>query len=320
MEKKKIPVDPPDTVSGDEDSSTGTHSEASGHNRAESSESSDTNYEETDEIEYVQRPAAPKAGVHPVQVKVFNDNNVSRFLSELLINLQKVNRSAAILPHPGAAAQFVPLQHTKDIPNDESAQQFVFAYIAGLKLTAQGDTIGKVWLRSQAKFKNIKRDVRFSDWLDGSTTSPRIELKLSTLTGTKVIGTGIFLNVIARYDLLENFQDHIGLALESTKEKSGPVPEFQIEIIQRQGGRIRLYKMVTSSAVNAEVLNSRMARIMPSPSTDICYISYPVWSVLPMATQNTYYDMQQSFSDNHDAIRLRGVNNPHATIGKLNEE
>ena len=321
MATKKPPVDPPDTDSYGEESSYGTHSEAIGHNSAESSESFDANSEE---IEYVERPLAPEPKVHPVQVTVIKDGNGSRFLANLLINLQKVDASAKILPQPEASSQFAPLQRTKDIPNDKSARTFVSAYIADIRVTPQGDMKGKVWIQSQAKFPNIKKNTKFSEWLNGSTespTSPRIELKLSVLTGgTRIFATGIFLNIVTRFDLVQNFQDQIWNALATTVDDSGPIPEFQIEIFHAHGktGRTRLYRMVTSSAEYADVLNIKMMKIMPSPSADIIYIKYKVWDLLPNSKKTAYYDMQKSFADNHGALILRGIRNPQAMVGKLN--
>ena len=320
MVTKKPPVDPPDTARHGEESSFDTQSEVSGHNSAESSESFDSN---SDENEYVERPMAPKAGVHPVQLTVFKDGNVSRFLSNLLINLQKVDRTAKILAHPEASSQYAPLQRTKDIPNDETARRFISAYIAGVRVTPQGDMKGKVWIQSQAKFSNIKKNTAFSEWLNGSTTSPnapRIELKLSDLPGMRTFATGLFLNIVTRFDLMKNFHDQIANALALTVDESGPIPEFQIDIFPAHGktGRTRLYRMVTSSLQCAEILNAKMTKMMPSPTVDISYIKYQVWDLLPNSKKIAYYDMQKSFNDNHGALLLRGVRDPQAIMGKLN--
>ena len=320
MVTKKPPVDPPDTDSYGEESSYGTHSEAIGHNSAKSSECFDANSEE---IEYVERPLAPEPKVHPVQVTVMKNGNGSRFLANLLINLQKMDTFAKILLQPEAPSHYAPLQRTKDIPNDESARTFVSAYIADIRVTPQGDMKGKVWIQSQAKFPNIKKDTRFSEWLNGSTTSPtspRIELKLSVLTGTRIFATGIFLNKVTRFDLVQNFQDQIWNALATTVDDSGPIPEFQIEIFHAHGktGRTRLYRMATSCIEYADILNTKMTQIMPSPSADIIYIKYKVWDLLPNSKKAAYYDMQKSFADNHGALILRGISNPQALVGKLN--
>ena len=81
-----------------------------------------------------------------------------------------------------------------------------------------------------------------------------------------------------------------------------------------------LYRLLTSSVQNAETLNAKMARIMPGPSpTDICrYIKYQLWGLLPNEKKIAYYAMQKSFNNNHSAMRLKGVQNPHATMGQLN--
>jgi hypothetical protein len=62
-----------------------------------------------------------------------------------------------------------------------------------------------------------------------------------------------------------------------------------------------------------------MAKIMPGPSpTDICYIKYQLWGLLPNEKKIAYYAMQKRFNDNHSALRLKGVQNPHEIIGRLN--
>jgi hypothetical protein len=157
------------------------------------------------DIECVERPLAPEPKVHPVQVIVIKDGNGLRFLANLLIDLQKADTYAKILPQPEAPSQFAPLQRTKDIATDESARTIVSAYIADIRVTPQK---GKVWSQTQAKCPNIKKNTRFSKWLNGSTTSPtspRIELKLLVLTGTRIFATGIFLNIVTRFDLVQNF-------------------------------------------------------------------------------------------------------------------
>jgi hypothetical protein len=134
----------------------------------------------------------------------------------------------------------------------KSARTFVSAYIADIRVTPQGDMKGKVWIQSQAKFPNIKKNTRFSEWLNRSATSPtspRIELKLLVLTGTIIFATGIFLNIVTRFNLVQNFQDQIWNALATTVDASGPIPEFQIEVFHKHGktGRTQLYRMATSS-------------------------------------------------------------------------
>jgi hypothetical protein len=182
----------------------------------------------------------------------------------------------------------------------------------------------KVWIQSQAKFSKIKRNTKFLQWLAGSTTSPvapRIELFRSILSGTKIVAAGMFLNIVTRQDLVQNCQDQIETALLSTEAESGPTPEFQIEFFLVCGkmGVTFLYMILTSSVQYAEILNPKMARITPGPSpTDICYIRYQLWDLLPNKKKIAYYAMQKCFNDNHSAMRLKGVNNPYAMMGQLN--
>jgi hypothetical protein len=191
------------------------------------------------------------------------------------------------------------------LPFPVPARTFVSAYMSDIRVTPQGNMKGIVWIQSQAKFPNIKKNNGFSEWLNGSTTSPtspRIELKLLVLTGgTRIFATGIFLNIVTRFDLVQNFQDQIWNALATTVDKSEPIPEFQIEIFHAHGktGRTRLYRMATSSVECANILNTKMMQIMPSPSADILYIKYKVWDLLRNSKKTAYYDMQKSFADNH---------------------
>ena len=191
-----------------------------------------------------------------------------------------------------------------------------------IKVTPNGNMTGKVWLQSQAKFSNIKLNSYFLKWLAGSTTTPtapRIKLFRSILSGTKIIPCEIFLNIVTRQELVQNFQDQIANTLVSTISESGPIPEFQIEFFRVRGQAVTtLYRMLASSASNAETLNAKMARIMPGPSKDIIYIDYEVWSLLPTPTKSAYYKMQRDFADNHSALRLKGVCNPQSIIGRLN--
>jgi hypothetical protein len=113
MVKIKTPVDPPDTLYYDEDSSTGHDSEPSEHNSAGSSESEGS---KSGNYEVPTYSVAPEPRIHPVMVTVFKDGNGSRFLSNLLIHLQQVDGSAKILPHPEAPSRYVPLQSTKVFP------------------------------------------------------------------------------------------------------------------------------------------------------------------------------------------------------------
>jgi hypothetical protein len=186
-------------------------------------------------------------------VTIRNDGNATRFLSNLLINLQYVDESARILPHPEASSKYVPIQRTTDIPTGESARRFVYAYILNVKVTPKGDMKGKVWIQSQAKFSNLKT----------IPNAPRIELMRSEMHGTMIIATGLFLNVVTRFDLVKNFQDQIENALASTIANSGPIPEFQIEPCQVHGksGVTRLYKMLTSSVAFADILHERCLRL-----------------------------------------------------------
>jgi hypothetical protein len=127
----------------------------------------------------------------------------------------------------------VPLGRIIEIPtNAKAANSFVKAYLICLKVTSQGDVNGKVTFQTQAQFRNLKRKLRFQAWLDGRTVAPlrpQIQLDRTKLSGSKRISAGFFLNVVARLNMVTNFQSQIIKGLSSTIGDTGLIPMFEIE-------------------------------------------------------------------------------------------
>ena len=262
------------------------------------------------------------ARTHPVIFTVFNDNNAIRFLSQLLIALQAVDSTAKILPHSDAPSVYVPLGRTKEIPigNDAAVEKFVTAYLAGLKMSPEGDMKGKVMIQAQAKFENLKRNHKFQQWFKGSEVEPVrpvVKLDLTELSGNRRIASGFFFNVVARHDMAGNFQQQMKNALFSTISTSGPIPEFEIAVSSlhdNDAGRLRLYRAFTSTTANVQILNEKMTAIMSSPSTDISYIPQIVWDSLLRPKKTEYFKMQQNFAASHNALRFVGVKNANLLL------
>jgi hypothetical protein len=261
------------------------------------------------------------AGVHPVIFTVFKDGNALRFLSDLLIALQAVDSTAKILPHSAADSMYVPLGRTKDIPTDSSAKNFVKAYLADLKMSEKGDMKGKVMIQMQAQFKNLKRNTKFRTWFEGSTVAPLrpvIKLDKTKLKGPRRITAGLFFNVVARHDMTENFELQITNALVAKTQISGPIPEFEVEVYSMHGssGRVRLYRVFASSITDVQILNEKLAVIMPKPTADISYIPQKVWESLLRPKKTEYYNMQRHFALSHNALRFVGLKNARQLLAK----
>ena len=177
-------------------------------------------------------------------------------------------------------------------------------------MSPKGDMKGKVMIQTQAHFKNLKRNTKFREWFEGSTVAPLrpvVKLDKTNLSGSRRISAGFF-NVVARHDMAENFELQIINALSPTRRDSGPIPEFEIEVYSMHdgGGRVRLYRALTSSISNVQLLNKKLAVIMPKPTSDISYIPQKVWESLLRPKKTEYYKMQQNFALSHNALRFVG--------------
>ena len=312
MVKKKPAALPPDTGPPAGAPPPGVLQDASEHNSAERTESFDSNAPE------IRRTKVPiiAARLHHVLFTVAQDGNAIRFLSDLLINLQVVDATAKILAHKDAPSEYVPLGRISEIPTEATAaKNFAKAYLIGLKVTSQGDMKGRVTLQTQAQFKNLKRNIRFRTWLDGSTVAPlrpRIQLDRTELSGSKRVSAGFFFNVVARHDMATNFQAQIIKSLSTSIGDTGPIPEFEIEAYSAHSavGRVRLYRALTASIADVYLLTEKLAVIMPTPKeADICFIPQKVWNTLLGPKKTEYYTMQQTFALAHNAIRFVGLKN-----------
>ena len=172
---------------------------------------------------------------------------------------------------------------------------------------------GRVTLQTQAHFKNLKRNLRFRTWLDGSTIAPlrpRIQLDRTELSGSKRVSAGFFFNVVARHDMAQNFRAQIIKGLSSTIGATGPIPEFEIEAYSAHSavGRVRLYRALTASIAEAQSLTEKIAVIMPTPKeADICFIPQKVWNTLLGPKKTDYYTMHQTLALSHNTIQFVGL-------------
>ena len=259
----------------------------------------------------------PGPRIHPAIFEVMKDGNILRFLSNLIVHLQGVDNTTSLLPTPEAST-VEPFTRTAQIPKDvEEAKVFVKNYVAGLTVTKKGTMKGKVWIQSHAKFVTIKKNKKFLTWLAGTKTSPRVNLDRMDMDGTSRFSAGFFINVVARYDLTSNFAERVASMLLQTRH-TGPTPEFQIEAasIYARGSSTRVYRAITTSTKNVEILNSRLALLMPKPTTGISYVPYSVWELLEKSKKLEYFDMQSTFASHHNALRMNGINDARLPLAR----
>jgi hypothetical protein len=220
---------------------------------------------------------------HTVLFTVFQDGNAIRFLSELLMNLLAVDLTTKSLPSMDAHSDYPTRGRNSIFPtNAMDAKNFAKAYMADLKVSSNGDMKGKVLLKTQAKFLTFKKNKTFRKWLDGSTTAPlqsKVLLIKTELTGSVIVSAGFFFNVAPRHDMATNFHRQIVNNLSLRTQATGPIPEFQIEVYPLHGNggtKVRLYRMLTSSVTNVQLLTEKMAIVLPKPTPDISYIPQKV--------------------------------------------
>lgn len=255
-------------------------------------------------------PVIPIPRVHPVNFEVTNSGNAVGFLTELLTSLQSVDNSSVLLPHPEANVDSLPCSLISEIPKEaEEKKEFVLQYLHGLRIT-NNIMKGKFWLLCHANFLTFKKNEKFKNWMSGSKTAPRVQLDRTDLPGTTRHPVGIFVNVIARSDLERNFADRISSSLVASHPTRN-VPAFQIEAkpIFIKDSRTRVYRLLASSKEDVTTLKEMMATIMPRPNTDVSFIPYVVWESLPSEKKKAYFDMQQSFAEDYNAMIFRGIKN-----------
>ena len=81
-------------------------------------------------------------------------------------------------------------------------------------------------------------------------------------------------------------------------------------------GRVRLYRVFASSISDVQILNKKLAVIMPKPTADISYIPQKVWDSLLRPKKTEYYNMQRHFALSHNALRFVGLQNARQLLAK----
>ena len=67
--------------------------------------------------------------IHSVYFEVVNDRNATRFLWEVLANLQLVDPMAQLLPHGDMPEETETFNNINQIPQDASVTNFTHAYL-----------------------------------------------------------------------------------------------------------------------------------------------------------------------------------------------
>ena len=254
--------------------------------------------------------------MHPVLFEVLKDGNAVTFATNLIKNLKRVDHHARLIPKPDASADAVPLMDVSDIPNDESAKDFVCDYFDDLHVTSKL-LKGKFWVQCKAKFPTFKKNKTFFKWLAGSKNEPKITLVRTELQGPKHFLTGFFFNVVARYDHSGHFTEQMTHLFRDNTLTGQRAPGQEVEpfIMFRNGTTTKVYAMYSSTQEDADLLNNKAAQVLPSPGPDkLSYIPIKVWSVLDSNKKNAYVEMQRSFSASHSAIRFNGINDGNLVL------
>jgi hypothetical protein len=280
------------------------------------------NADEIRQFEEILPSTISAALTHPVLFSVTNDNNVARFLSELLVHLQIVDRKSYLIPKPDSALGEFQLRHIEQKPDNVTNKQFVASFVAGLTATST-QMKGKVWIRSKAKFSTFKKNSQFKEWLNGSKTSPKIRMDRTSLPGTNRYDVGVFLNTVTRFDCVQDFAATYSRLIQS-QSNGFAIPEFEIDIqyLYRKtegsdGAMIRLYRMLASSKADVIDLNELMSVVIKEPSHEISFIPFSIWTLLPASNKDEYFDMQYHFANTYDALKLRGIKDLSMTITEV---
>ena len=244
MAKKKKPKIFPDTASYASDQPHGASHGTENPSLAESAEEFDQNSSENGTI--ISLLVAPR--VHPVLFEVSKDGNAVTFATNLIKNLKRVDHHARLIPKPDASAGAVPLTDVSDIPNDESAKDFVCDYFDDLHVTSKL-LKGKFWVQCKAKFPTFKKNKTFFKWLAGSKSEPKITLVRTELQGPKRFLTGFFFNVVARYDLSGHFTEQMTHMFRDNTRTGQQAPGQEVEpfIMFRNGTTTKVYAMYSST-------------------------------------------------------------------------
>jgi hypothetical protein len=139
------------------------------------------------------------------------------------------------------------------------------------------------------------------------------------LTGSVKVSAGFFFNVAPRHDMATNFHRQIVNNLSLRTKETGLIPDFQIEVypLHGHGGtKVHLYRMLTSSVTNVQILTKKMALLLPKPTTDISCIPQEVWGSLLPTKKAEYTTMQRVFEQNHNSRLFVGLKNAKLKLGR----
>jgi len=162
-----------------------------------------------------------------VNFEVKNEANASRFLTELLTNLQLAKPTASLSPTPGDLSNALAFDDTASLPKGGLRKAFVNTYLRGLAVVDNTLT-NKFWMVCNTRLSDLKKIPTFLNWLKGEETSRRIQMVACYLPGTERRSVGIFVNVVTRNDLTGSFADRMRAVLLK-RAPSQAVPTFQIE-------------------------------------------------------------------------------------------
>ena len=113
MAKKKSAASSPDTEPPEGEGAASVDPDVARHNSADNSESIDSNSAEYS----FGAPSQPGPRIHPAIFVVMKDGNILRFLSNLIVHLQVVDKTSALLPTPEATTA-EPFSRTAQIPKE----------------------------------------------------------------------------------------------------------------------------------------------------------------------------------------------------------
>ena len=256
-----------------------------------------------------------------VNYSTIDTANPRRFLKELLHFLHTVDPKAVIMPHKDAAVELSdhPLHSVDSIPvSTFSARKFLDSYIEKLR-TFQTAMQGKVTVRSHANFSTFKQKEEIKKWLNGSIAHSghsRIQLDKTTLSCSVRHCVGFFVNTVTRHDLADNFHERLSLMYLSNPAAWKDLPEFQIEaktVYRGKHGAAKLYRIM-SAKDDVELLQVLMRLLMPNPTADVSFIPKNVWDSLPTKKKDEYFLAHKNFSESHNALIFRGINDARCII------
>jgi hypothetical protein len=302
MANRKPPPHPPDTSTEDMHTQYNSNHSTGSISGAESAN-------ELRQFDDIPSTISAALLIHPVLFKVTNDSNAARFLSAVLLQIQIINKKAHLIPKPESKMGEFQLRHFSQKPDNVTHQQFVANFVDGLTATST-QMKGKIWIKSKVQFSTFKKNSKFQEWLHGSSTTPKVRLDRTSLSGTNRYDVGIFLNTVTRFDCIPDFAATYAYKMRG-KSQGYEVPEFELDIqflyrntTASEGNKslIRVYRMLTSSKTKAVDLNELMSAVIKDPTDDVSFVPHSIWILLPSYKKDEFHDMQHNFGNTYDAL------------------